>query len=240
MEEKRGNSLPQEIVFEILKELPVKTLVRFRAVSKLWCSIIDNPVFVDSHRTRSYTRSGGIRIICECRISNAKDTLQIPKKDHLFLLSTSRKVDFTEVKVPSFSTAEVIMAFEVGPEKFNVIPLPDGAFARFRFTHIIQVGGRLAFTSVDYARAGEVGVDPLTNVKVVESLDYVEARDVDQAIDNGDGDDDGMAGIANGDGDAGDDDNEGEWVEPTYSAIVEDMLAAIAAMNPDCPLKGRI
>ncbi|KAM7460981.1 hypothetical protein LguiA_029102 [Lonicera macranthoides] len=56
--------LPQEIIFEILKELPVKTLLRFRAVSKLWCSIIDDPVFVDSHCTRSYTRTSGTSIIC--------------------------------------------------------------------------------------------------------------------------------------------------------------------------------
>ncbi|KAM7460971.1 hypothetical protein LguiA_029092 [Lonicera macranthoides] len=189
MEEKRGNSLPQEIVFEILKELPVKTLVRFRAVSKLWCSIIDNPVFVDSHRTRSYTRSGGIRIICEymqnfkCKIYSIDPQGGSPVS---FINLPEAQVDFTEVKVPRFSTADVIMAFEVGPQKFNVILLPDGEFTTSRFTHIIQVGGRLAFTSVDYARAGEVGVDPLTNVKVVESLDYVEARDVDQAIDNGD------------------------------------------------------
>ncbi|KAM7464974.1 hypothetical protein LguiB_012536 [Lonicera macranthoides] len=74
MEKKRRKSassssspiaVPEEIVFEILKELPAKTLVRFRAVSKLWCSILDDPIFVDSHRTRSHTRIGGIRILCQ-------------------------------------------------------------------------------------------------------------------------------------------------------------------------------
>ncbi|KAM7460962.1 hypothetical protein LguiA_029083 [Lonicera macranthoides] len=62
---KSSSTVPEEIVFDILKELPVKTLVRFRAVSKLWCSLIDDPIFVDSHRTRSYTRIGGIRILCQ-------------------------------------------------------------------------------------------------------------------------------------------------------------------------------
>ncbi|KAM7460947.1 hypothetical protein LguiA_029068 [Lonicera macranthoides] len=57
--------LPEEIIFQILKELTVKTLVRFRAVSKLWCSIIDDPIFIDSHHTRSHTRNGGIRILCQ-------------------------------------------------------------------------------------------------------------------------------------------------------------------------------
>ncbi|KAM7460956.1 hypothetical protein LguiA_029077 [Lonicera macranthoides] len=59
--------LPEEIIFEILKELPIKTLVRFRVVSKLWCSIIDDPFFVDSHRTRSHSHNGDIRILCQYR-----------------------------------------------------------------------------------------------------------------------------------------------------------------------------
>ncbi|KAM7464972.1 hypothetical protein LguiB_012534 [Lonicera macranthoides] len=65
-----GNSISriqEEIIFQILKELPVKTLLRFRAVSKLWCSIIDDPIFVNSHRTRSYTRADGIHILCQYR-----------------------------------------------------------------------------------------------------------------------------------------------------------------------------
>ncbi|XP_028054791.1 putative F-box protein At1g32420 [Camellia sinensis] len=56
-------SIPQEIIFEILKELPAKSLLRFRCVSKLWCSTIDDPLFITSHRARSHTRPGGINIL---------------------------------------------------------------------------------------------------------------------------------------------------------------------------------
>ncbi|XP_059654761.1 putative F-box protein At4g38870 [Cornus florida] len=56
-------SLPPEIIFQILKELPVKSLLRLKCVSKLWCSIIDDPFFVQSHHTRSHTCPGGISIL---------------------------------------------------------------------------------------------------------------------------------------------------------------------------------
>ncbi|XP_059658362.1 putative F-box protein At1g47790 [Cornus florida] len=56
-------SLPQEIIFEILKEIPAKILFRFRSVSKLWLSIIDDPLFVESHHNRSINRPGGINLL---------------------------------------------------------------------------------------------------------------------------------------------------------------------------------
>ncbi|KAM7460951.1 hypothetical protein LguiA_029072 [Lonicera macranthoides] len=298
--------LPEEIIFQILKELPVKTLVRFRAVSKLWCSIIDDPFFVDSHRTRSHTRNGGIRILCQykenfslkiyttdpqggspvpfltlpdgilgchyhytvtdlqsvnglvCRQNciwnpSTRQSIDLPPKsidangERCYVFQSNllgfdsvtkqykvvnkchtvlgqilhaefriltlgrdlywRNLDSVPEKL-SFRTGfgvccvddvlfcsgwvdsnEVIVAFEVGPEKFRVILLPNGVDASSMNSHLIQVGGRLGFVMVDYARAAEVDLDELKNVKVLESLDYVDARDVDQAT-NGDDDDD--------------------------------------------------
>ncbi|KAJ0703974.1 putative F-box domain-containing protein [Helianthus annuus] len=37
------DSLPSEIIFNILSRMPVKSLARFRCVSKLWCDYIDDP-----------------------------------------------------------------------------------------------------------------------------------------------------------------------------------------------------
>lgn len=45
--------IPEEILFEILLRLPVKSLCRFRCVSKHWCSIISDPDFADAHFTCS-------------------------------------------------------------------------------------------------------------------------------------------------------------------------------------------
>lgn len=47
-------SLPHELLdIEILCRLPVKSLLRFRCVSREWCSLIDSPAFVKIHRKRT-------------------------------------------------------------------------------------------------------------------------------------------------------------------------------------------
>ncbi|KAM7464962.1 hypothetical protein LguiB_012524 [Lonicera macranthoides] len=324
-----GNStisqIPEDIIFQILKELPVKTLLKFRVVSKLWCTIIDDPIFVDSHRTRSHTRNGGIRILCQrledYRILKIYSTdpeggspvpfLTLPTRilcyhsyncdDHdsdaaaaglqsvnglvcrkfcIWNPSTRESIDLPPIRINissqydlhestkercyvflrnllgfdsvskqykvinmcdirfgetmhieyriltlgrdlywrnldsvpeklDFRTGmgvccvddvifcagwidgtDVIVAFEVGPEKFRVIPFPALALARSMRRHIIQVGGRLGYVSVDYASAGKVDFDELRTATVMESLDYVEARDVDKVTN-----DEGMTSV---------------------------------------------
>ena len=45
--------LPEEVVLQILCRLPVKSLIRFRCVSKIWNSLITTSAFIDSHLTQS-------------------------------------------------------------------------------------------------------------------------------------------------------------------------------------------
>ena len=51
--------IPDDVVVEILARLPVKSLLRFRCICKLWRSIISDSSFIELHRTLSVTRAGG-------------------------------------------------------------------------------------------------------------------------------------------------------------------------------------
>ncbi|XP_016474254.2 putative F-box protein At1g32420 [Nicotiana tabacum] len=42
--------IPHQIIFEILKEVPAKSLMRFRCVSKLFCSLISEPLFIEAQK----------------------------------------------------------------------------------------------------------------------------------------------------------------------------------------------
>jgi F-box interacting protein len=66
------STLPPEFIAEILTELPVKSLVRFLCVSKLWYAMINNPDFIKKHLKRSIEANRERTLIvqdCE-RLSN--------------------------------------------------------------------------------------------------------------------------------------------------------------------------
>lgn len=48
--------IPDNLLIEILKRLPVKSLCRFRCVSALWRSIVSDPRFIDAHLAHSASR----------------------------------------------------------------------------------------------------------------------------------------------------------------------------------------
>ena len=58
--------LPEEVVLEILQRLPVKSLIRFRCVSKSWNSLITTSAFIKSHLTRSLPKSSNKLIVRHC------------------------------------------------------------------------------------------------------------------------------------------------------------------------------
>ncbi|KAB1206041.1 F-box protein CPR30 [Morella rubra] len=55
--------LASDLISDILYQLPVKTLLRFRCVSKRWCSQIDGPDFVKRHLSHSLATKSNLSLI---------------------------------------------------------------------------------------------------------------------------------------------------------------------------------
>ncbi|CAL5383126.1 unnamed protein product [Camellia sinensis] len=49
-------NLPRDVLFDILSRLPIKTLIKFRLVSKNCLSLIQHPHFITLHQTRSISK----------------------------------------------------------------------------------------------------------------------------------------------------------------------------------------
>ena len=57
------SKLPMDVITDILHRLPVKTLVRFKSLSKPCCFLIDHPDFVKAHLNRSIQTRSNLNII---------------------------------------------------------------------------------------------------------------------------------------------------------------------------------
>ncbi|KAE8021742.1 hypothetical protein FH972_007607 [Carpinus fangiana] len=62
---KRGNmlvsrGLPEDLSMEILSRLPIKSLMRFKCISKSWCALITDPNFITKHLTSLNPQRGAI------------------------------------------------------------------------------------------------------------------------------------------------------------------------------------
>ncbi|KAJ4980874.1 hypothetical protein NE237_031711 [Protea cynaroides] len=55
--------LPEDLIVDLLSRLPVKSLLRFRCVCKLWYALITDPAFVKMHLSRSLVSSSNLSII---------------------------------------------------------------------------------------------------------------------------------------------------------------------------------
>ncbi|XP_047335423.1 F-box protein CPR1-like [Impatiens glandulifera] len=55
--------LPDDIRYEILSRLPVKSLLRFRVISRFWLTLIDSPNFIKSHLKQSVKTKNNLYLI---------------------------------------------------------------------------------------------------------------------------------------------------------------------------------
>ncbi|KAA8516857.1 hypothetical protein F0562_017325 [Nyssa sinensis] len=59
------SDLPEEVVVDIVSRLPVKSLLKFRCVSKPWCALIDSTNFMKSHLKRSIETKNNMSLILD-------------------------------------------------------------------------------------------------------------------------------------------------------------------------------
>uniref|UniRef100_A0ACD5UB53 Uncharacterized protein n=2 Tax=Avena sativa TaxID=4498 RepID=A0ACD5UB53_AVESA len=57
MKSKTQTELLEEMILEILIRLPVKSILRFKSVSKAWCAMISDPLFIRTHLLHSASKS---------------------------------------------------------------------------------------------------------------------------------------------------------------------------------------
>ncbi|KAK1377956.1 hypothetical protein POM88_024700 [Heracleum sosnowskyi] len=80
--------LPQELLLEVLLRVPVKPLLRFRCVSKPWCSLIDNASFGLKHLEKSIECNPGSGIVRE-----------FPEGEKHYLVDVDSEDKFTAVEI---------------------------------------------------------------------------------------------------------------------------------------------
>lgn len=93
-----SDHIPNEIIIDILSRLPVKSLLRFTLVCKLWYSIITSPSFIAKHLNRFGETSADQLLL---RIYNNSD-----REEHYLVLADDEKFDesIVELEFPFYST----------------------------------------------------------------------------------------------------------------------------------------
>ncbi|XP_040996111.1 F-box/kelch-repeat protein At3g06240-like [Juglans microcarpa x Juglans regia] len=129
--------LPEDVVTEILSTLPVKSLMRFKSVSKAWYALIRNPHFIAKHHNfaiSDHNRNHCRRVILErrratldtpCFSMHSHDTLEFSGDIHLIPQLFSE--DINPVLFIG-SCNGIVCAVGISVERFHRGPDPDRAW----------------------------------------------------------------------------------------------------------------
>ncbi|PON91381.1 F-box domain containing protein [Trema orientale] len=153
-------SLPWDEIVNILSRLPVKDLLRYRCVSKPWCSLIDSPDFIKMHLDHSMETDSHLSLIraghelhsVDLDALDSAELLNPPVNEGLgkdivghsngLLALTNKDLDTAIwnpstrkfIKVPSSDLKGNPGDFEFGPVGFGYDPVNDD-YKFFRMIH---------------------------------------------------------------------------------------------------------
>ncbi|KAM7468943.1 hypothetical protein LguiA_007126 [Lonicera macranthoides] len=95
--------LPQELLIQILLWLPPKSLLRFRSVSKSWCSLISSPNFIDIHTRNLPHVTNTRKLIRHCTTTSPREEVYSVFFDNQ---SSFDRDDDVKIDFPFTSTTE--------------------------------------------------------------------------------------------------------------------------------------
>ncbi|KAM7473165.1 hypothetical protein LguiB_020408 [Lonicera macranthoides] len=95
--------LPQELLIQILLWLPPKSLLRFRSVSKSWCSLISSPSFIDIHTRNLPHVTNTRKLIRHCTTTSPRQEVYSVFFDNQ---SSFDRDDDVKIDFPFTSTTE--------------------------------------------------------------------------------------------------------------------------------------
>ncbi|XVF39337.1 hypothetical protein PTKIN_Ptkin01aG0026500 [Pterospermum kingtungense] len=120
--------ISQDIVLSILSLLPVKSLFRFKSVSKEWLSLIDDPFFIKLHLKQSVKTRNNFKIILKGIVSDellslgfaSVNYLDIPKElNHTKLVGSWNGI---LCLLNGSQTHRSIMLWNISTEEYKVLP----------------------------------------------------------------------------------------------------------------------
>ncbi|XP_054776176.1 putative F-box protein At4g09190 isoform X2 [Prosopis cineraria] len=128
--------LPQDIIIEILKRLPVKSLIRFQSVCKLWKNLIQTPAFITNHLHHSAHNNPSLILI---------NSWYPPNCPHVFLLDS--KMEIVEVhKTPLSNSSRGDVKLVGSCNGLLCLELDYHDDASFRFILLWNPASREIFT----------------------------------------------------------------------------------------------
>ncbi|XP_020866262.1 putative F-box protein At2g02030 [Arabidopsis lyrata subsp. lyrata] len=117
---RRGVNIPHDIVEEILVKVPVKSLVRFKAVSKEWRGTIESKLFVDKHtRSQKYLAEGQARIVRVISLYGRTIRKRLPLENLVFMPTNG---------IVHSSPYRLIRHLRLPPQGYKICEPCDGLF----------------------------------------------------------------------------------------------------------------
>ena len=124
--------LPYDVFYDILTWFPVKSLLRFRCVSKSWNSIITNPDFINTHFNRAKSLSNNS--------NNNGYVLSMPEREDYY----SSHKDLCTIVCNSDNTMTRISRLQIPISHARIVGLCNGMYLclQYHLDHIIYLWNR--------------------------------------------------------------------------------------------------